>query len=891
MAAKLLHSLADDNPDLQKQIGCMNGILQIFDRPNMGRRHKDISQSGNSNFNSDSLDADSNYTNDQGSMVEKIGEKDTNGKQVPTKSSKAPSFPPLDCGKVRELALTQPIASPKLGRLSPDLRDFVKDSMHRESRGLCQVSKHKGDSPRSLRLSKSFNDRTNNDLPGDLMESLKLLARLKEAPWYEARAGYPLPTTKDASRYSYDGREMNNLASNQRIKDLPRFSLDSRESSMRASPYDLNLSYISKSVEDEDDWSNERARSSYTNKISRPPSVVAKLMGLETLPDSKPSQDSQFGPTKVAFVEDDGYSREANLVQKSQCSKKEPTSPRWKHGDMRPISSSKCPIEPAPWKYLEGSRSPQNPVLKQLKSPERVSNRSPSVYREVEKRLKDLEFEQSGKDLRALKQILEAMEAKGLLGTAKEEQKACQGSNRNSGFNSASESQKKRAGVSIRTMRTQDSDNAVQGSYSLNRRAIKNQISKESSRDNSASTSSTNRLNSNRNLRVGQTQNSAKAQPASRDGNVSSFKSSSSTSPRLQKKLEFDKRSIPPTPDSGKSRRQSNRQATESLGGSPGGRRRVKPGNDMEATGNVRSVKTSPLPPNEAFKCSDISEIRTNPSSSLNEGCILEEHSFVVPEHPSPISVLDALEYGEDSLSPVKHASHSTEGIGAKISENGCLEGEWEPEDRLYVNRDLGSGFTSEINIKKSSNVDSMTVDKLRRQNSTLNEAKNSNPIHGYVLEILSASGILLNDLNSAFQVPESGHLINPELFFVLEQIKLSNGSLTKLDRKLTFDAVNEILASKLACARPPAEPWLSSSKLAKTTINAQKLLKELCEEIEQLETIERRELSSDDWPDEFRGDMSGVVLDVERSIFRDLVDEVVIGVYVKPRKECRKLF
>lgn len=40
MAAKLLHSLADDNPDLQKQIGCMTGIFQIFDRHQVltGRR-------------------------------------------------------------------------------------------------------------------------------------------------------------------------------------------------------------------------------------------------------------------------------------------------------------------------------------------------------------------------------------------------------------------------------------------------------------------------------------------------------------------------------------------------------------------------------------------------------------------------------------------------------------------------------------------------------------------------------------------------------------------------------------------------------------------------------------------------------------------------------------
>ena len=32
MSAKLPYSLTDENPDLQKQIGCMNGILQLFDR-------------------------------------------------------------------------------------------------------------------------------------------------------------------------------------------------------------------------------------------------------------------------------------------------------------------------------------------------------------------------------------------------------------------------------------------------------------------------------------------------------------------------------------------------------------------------------------------------------------------------------------------------------------------------------------------------------------------------------------------------------------------------------------------------------------------------------------------------------------------------------------------
>ena len=32
MAARLLHSLTDDNLDLQRHIGCMTGISQLFDR-------------------------------------------------------------------------------------------------------------------------------------------------------------------------------------------------------------------------------------------------------------------------------------------------------------------------------------------------------------------------------------------------------------------------------------------------------------------------------------------------------------------------------------------------------------------------------------------------------------------------------------------------------------------------------------------------------------------------------------------------------------------------------------------------------------------------------------------------------------------------------------------
>lgn len=40
MAAKLLHSLTEENPVLSNQIGCMTGIFQLFDRQHLvtGRR-------------------------------------------------------------------------------------------------------------------------------------------------------------------------------------------------------------------------------------------------------------------------------------------------------------------------------------------------------------------------------------------------------------------------------------------------------------------------------------------------------------------------------------------------------------------------------------------------------------------------------------------------------------------------------------------------------------------------------------------------------------------------------------------------------------------------------------------------------------------------------------
>ena len=220
---------------------------------------------------------------------------------------------------------------------------------------------------------------------------------------------------------------------------------------------------------------------------------------------------------------------------------------------------------------------------------------------------------------------------------------------------------------------------------------------------------------------------------------------------------------------------------------------------------------------------------------------------------------------------------------------------------------------------KKLENIENL-VQKLRRLNSSHDEARTdyiaslcekntNNPDHRYVSEILLASGLLLRDDLSGFQLHPSGHPINPELFFVLEQTKSSHGpsddktkSDERLHRKLVFDAVNEVLVKKLASSS--AEPWPRRSVLARRSMNAQRLLKELCLEIEQFRGGPVSEAEGDDdpvktilcedvtrraesWTD-FSGHVSGLVLDVERSIFKDLVDEVVRGEAVNLRAKPR---
>ncbi|GKD46968.1 protein longifolia 1 [Tanacetum coccineum] len=234
------------------------------------------------------------------------------------------------------------------------------------------------------------------------------------------------------------------------------------------------------------------------------------------------------------------------------------------------------------------------------------------------------------------------------------------------------------------------------------------------------------------------------------------------------------------------------------------------------------------------------------------------------------------------------------------------IKDQWEFPDDVIPNT-LSFGVSSEINRQKMQNIEHLPDDR-------------------YIFEILLASGLLLRVLGSSlttFEFHSSGHPINPELFLVLEQTKFSNLpkqeplnkkllNKEKFHRKLIFDIVNEVLAKKLALVVPSLKTFSSKPfKLANKTLNGQKLLRDLCMEIEELLQVKKKKdvsLHEEDdglktilWEEElnraeswtdYDGELPVIALELERLIFEDLVNEIVLveashGKRIQPER-CR---
>ncbi|KAK1555224.1 hypothetical protein Q3G72_023615 [Acer saccharum] len=1003
MSTKLLYSLSEENPDLQKQIGCMNGIFNIFDRH---RRfaHKRLPPGQNDNHEIKPHSASQRPKDKipKNTVKEKKNISTESSRTSFSSSSCSSSLSSIECNKQQSQPETSPYGQPsdssQLSQQHVDLRDVVNDSMHREARELSIKTATKAnaggqtlkymDSPRPVHLQQ----------PKTVNESFRVLPnKLRETPL--RKDGF---TPKDAPRFSYDGRESRDaFKSTIKIKELPRLSLDSRERSMRSSNIEMKSNNHFGDLQRRNGKPNDILdQQQEPGSYKRPSSVVAKLMGLEAFPEPMLANGNQHGQMQTfPDVECDSFSRSSrpadeikqNRISDSpRNSRKEPVSPRTRNADSikKPIANSKFPIETAPWRQPDGNKG-QTPTSKSQETPAKPWNSPLSVYGEIEKRLAQLEFKKSGKDLRALKQILEAMQKTKEMFESRKDQASnfvSQTGNNSSVYQSSKLDVKddnpsyttftsspkcfkspivimkaaksiEKAGDSVSSANLTENLSGLQrlriGDSVDNR---KDAVDKRTTKDQTPKTIQLrepssrllhpkNKNNSTETLRSAQTSKSP--YPTIRKNK--SAKSSELMNPRLQqKKLGFEKQSHPTYPLS--DRRQVKESSSPRRKSGPKSPNLQQKGTqsyyisndarDFRHQDDTASLKSE----SNISMVSHIESEVTSTDRSDKVGDSFQQHGLKDPEtwytedrstiepakvggqQPSPVSVLDATFYRDEPPSPVKKISHVFNDDEALNSD----EAEWRLMDFNHSPSSRKPSFSSENDYGKVQNLmhiypthkDSIIDEIALINNST-------DPDNRYISEILLASG-LLRDVESdfmSFQLHPSGHLINPNLFLVLEQNQESTRLLNaehkdkktihsettneKDHRKLIFDTVNEILVHKLSL-EGSSKQWVSPSKLVGKRPRQQQLLRDLCKEVDRLQannsncSLDDEEdcLTSIIWEDFMHGsinwtdcqsEISWLALDVERLIFKDLITEIVrdetTSLHCQPGRHCRQLF
>ncbi|GMI68488.1 LONGIFOLIA1, TON1 Recruiting Motif 2 [Hibiscus trionum] len=983
MSAKFVYSLSDENPDLQKQIGCMNGLFQLFDRRIHSPNHKRLPLPPGQNskqVTKPKIGTEMKQEPRENNMKKTVNDKQRFSFESPrtsfSSSSCSSSFSSADCTKASQVdrstmsqATFPETARPEIASLhsrqhSIDLRNVVKDSIYREASGLSiktatkvEAGQHQtyayADSPRPLQSSKPAKTRNIN-----LNESSPVLPKLQDAPAMSYER-----TPRDVRRFSYDERGSQD-ALNIKLKDLPRLSLDSRESSMNGMKSNSLLREQQKS-------SQQKGPESYNGQSS----IVAKLMGLEALPSPMQTNGNQSRPINTSrALKDDPLSYSSRLYENKKnwisgsprSSKTEPSSPHLTNTSSKKPAATKCPTEPAPWKNQDGSKG-QTFVSKCPETPTKAPNSPLTVYGEIEKRLAELEFKKSGKDLRALKQILEAMQKhKQILETREEGQASNFVSHTNSIIGVSSEAP---------TLRKLQSSNAVsatvKGTNSPTRLKSPISVVKPVKIVENASncTSPVRRLRKlrsispadNRNETVDKQsykdltprpnhprepssrlhlmdkgtartlkfkQTSKEPSPTSRENPKLTISSETACLRRQKKRLELERQSYctSPAPDRGRSRRQQSRLQSEP--DLPHRKPRHKPqqrsddqmtdissdmrdssqqgdASSMRSESNMSAASYGDIEVTSADRSQKHEYMQNNTTGMSGKGYSTAEPPRTVQEQPSPVSVLDATFYGDESPSPVKKKTSVFKDDEALIPD----EADWSPTSLRSKTED-GKAENIQHLVQKVVNLDSI------HEWSIINEiapvCNSPNADHQYIVEVLFASG-LLNELNSGFMAYDH-HPINPNLFASLEKTKANirlldgkhNGRkikqlelIEKNHRKLIFDAVNEILLRKFA-KEGSYKQWLSPAEDRR--LERQLLVRDLCSEIDKIQTAPNISLDDDDdddtpktilWDELTVGSMDWnknqseipcVVLDVERLIFKDLICEVISGEAANPQ-------
>ncbi|KAE8701060.1 Detected protein of unknown function [Hibiscus syriacus] len=337
----------------------------------------------------------------------------------------------------------------------------------------------------------------------------------------------------------------------------------------------------------------------------------------------------------------------------------------------------------------------------------------------------------------------------------------------------------------------------------------------------------------------------------------------------------------------------------------------------MRSESNMTAASYGDIEVTNADRSQEHENKQINTKARSSKGDSAAEPQRTVPEQPSPVSVLDATFYGDETPSPVKKRTYVFKDDEGLIPD----EADWSP---------IGLGFATDYRkeeniqhlVQKVVNLDSI------REWSTINEivpvCNSPNADHKYIVEVLLASG-LLHEPDSSFMAYHHNpldHLINPNLFVSLEKtkarIRLVEGKhigrkvkqselIEKNHRNLICDAVNEILLRKFV-KEGSYKQWHSPADDRRT--KRQQLVRDLCSELDKIQSAPNISMEDDDdslkitlWGEltvgsmewsECRSEIPCVVLDVERLIFKDLICEIISGeeasTQVHPGGHCRRL-
>ncbi|XP_057769729.1 protein LONGIFOLIA 1-like [Salvia miltiorrhiza] len=887
-----MSSLRDESRDLRKQMGCMNGFFQIFDR------HHFITGRRISSCSSKRLLQGGQHQMEQQYAMEKGVEMQKEKPRISSESSRASfsssscssTFSSLDFNRAIQpetLSLRQisiPAATTTSSRSQHDLRDVVKESMHREVRSLC-IKSHSNDERR-----------------GTVMKHIDSPRPPKAIIGPAGGAAPPRAPAKDdrlalLPRFSYDGRESREVyKSAMKHKELPRLSLDSKTNSMKA--FESRLNFLG-SVENEK--SSQPLRSSREHgSHQRTSSVVARLMGLDALPGSVSTDDDVRTPTIKAFLPQTAEEQSKQNQMKHSPRASQSSRSQSANSARKPSTLSRFPVEAAPWRQPDSSRS---------KKAAASTLHQTSVYGEIEKRVTELEFKKSGKDLRALKQILEAMQKTRARMEGERGEAAQLSSHQNSKLPMWKKNREpcspkqldsiviaKPARVMEKVRLSVPTRASTAETPHLRTPKYQRSCSVHSQKANNLTQENRNVKNQGRHLASPELDRASTTTPRMKV-----------VSPRLQQ--NHPRRAE--VAESARVRKYGSQRGNQSR------KNRVRAKDEQLSEDQMSEIsgetRYSSYQGDAASVVSEQSEtevtsvarsIRTNTRRDKNlvSHVPAVESAATMLEQPSPISVLDDTFYSEDSPSPVKKIT-----TVFQEEESQCPdEAEW----CLQHLNHLMDGTRLDHSFKHNQKLENTkySVKELTQSNKEEAASHNEslNPDYRYVNKILLTSG-LLRDPSFVSTTTEklfaSHHLINPDMFHVLEQTEAVNEK-KRIQRKMIFDLVDEILVRKIVSS--------GLYRVEKRGASPQGLLKEVHSEMERLRRVSDRDdvdeedetsraLAADmmhgaeDWVD-CSGEVPSLVLDIERQIFKDLINEVIAGDVVDaagdwPKRHCRKLF